>query len=362
MLLKIIIRLVIIAILVCTFIIADNRIDKEFAALAQINPVPQTLEMVNQQHYAEASDYLAYFMQFDYVKSDTIAVNLLQSIEDKRNSISYQIDKITEGVLAGKSDEVGGQISAIISDFLIVGDIRDILIEGTHWFEGEEVDEFILALSSVGVVSSAASYAAGTGTPVEVGVTFIKLAKKTGKLPPWMQKRVLDGVRVMKQTKNMDIITETATPIYAIVKQAGVKDGLSIVETTGDMKSLKSGVRFAETFGKQSGVVIKIAGADALRLCDEMKHIPKGTIVLSTTYGKSGMRLLHKYGNDVFLKNIGKLKYLTRLSKMLYKGVLFDLLKWLLTQMPAWILYAVAGACGLFIANDMRKLVFKSNT
>lgn len=47
-----------------------------------------------------------------------------------RNSFSYQASKLGEGLLADTWDEGIGKTAGVITDFFIVGDIRDLTVLG----------------------------------------------------------------------------------------------------------------------------------------------------------------------------------------------------------------------------------------
>ncbi|NEX23477.1 hypothetical protein G3480_24845 [Thiorhodococcus mannitoliphagus] len=44
---------------------------------------------------------------------------------------------------------------------MFIGDLRDLTKQGLHWARGEETDEVIAALATIGVVASAAQLASG---------------------------------------------------------------------------------------------------------------------------------------------------------------------------------------------------------
>ena len=62
------------------------------------------------------------------------------------------------------------------SDLLVVGDIRDIAIQGPKAIRGEDYDAFVLGLSLVGVATVLPS------GPIDVGASVLKTAKRSGKM------------------------------------------------------------------------------------------------------------------------------------------------------------------------------------
>ncbi|MGB8146584.1 MAG: hypothetical protein WCF05_15650 [Chromatiaceae bacterium] len=167
-------------------------------ALVHVNPVPETRALVAEQRYAEAGDYLDFFMAYEYVSQDPEAVTLLAEIQAVRDSVGYQAQKLADGLWTGTSDEVVGQAAGVITDLFVIGDLRDLAQQGSHWYQDEEVDEVLTALATLGVAASTAqalSTVATVGTggaaaPTVAGSTAAKggvvLLKASGHGERWV--------------------------------------------------------------------------------------------------------------------------------------------------------------------------------
>ena len=118
-------------------------------ALTRIDPLPDTRAMLAEERYAEAWDYLSFFMDYDYVNQNPEARSLHQEISNKRSSWKYQLSKLSEGLLSGTSDETIGQAASFASDIFVIGDIRDLAVQGVNLAQGEEVDKTLVALASL---------------------------------------------------------------------------------------------------------------------------------------------------------------------------------------------------------------------
>ena len=74
--------------------------------------------------------------------------------------------KLGEGIFEGTSDEAIGQAAALITDFLVIGDIRDLTRQAINWSQDKQIDAVIAALSGIGLAASAVEIAsAGVGLP-----------------------------------------------------------------------------------------------------------------------------------------------------------------------------------------------------
>ena len=105
--------------------------------------MPETRTLVAEGRYADAADYLGFFLDYDYVRQDPEAQTLYSQIEAVRAGPAYQADKFAEGLIQGTRDEVIGQAVGVASDFFVIGDLRDLLHQGRQCVKDEEVDEVI---------------------------------------------------------------------------------------------------------------------------------------------------------------------------------------------------------------------------
>ena len=78
----------------------------------------------------------------------------------------------------GSGEEIAG---TVISDFLVIGDIRDLLVQGTNYARGENYDRIILGLSAIGLLTSGGALVTMGGSAlIDAGVSVIKATYKAG--------------------------------------------------------------------------------------------------------------------------------------------------------------------------------------
>ena len=314
-------------------------------ALSRIDPLPEVNTLLQQERYAEAFNYLDFFMDYEYVQENPEAQALYAQIEEQRTSWNYQLSKVTEGLLSGTSDETWGQVAAVATDFFVVGDIRDLAYQGINLVQGEEVDEVIVALATLGVVVTAAQVASGAGTvatggiaaPAVVGSTVaksslitLKAARKLGKLPSWLGKTLIQAAKKATKTKNLNSLTPIFRDVNTLAKTRG---GFKLIEQTKNAAELRRMARFAQTFESSSATVYRLGGKTAVKLAQQTTKASKKSIKLAATFGKDGLTVLDKVGGLKFTKLV------SRASKMTYKGDIFRLIAKLLLLITTWILY-----------------------
>ncbi len=193
---------------------------------------------------------------------------------------------------------IGG---AVLSDFLVYGDLRDITLQSYNYATGADVDEFILIISAVGLAATAGTYlSAGLAAPARSAVSLVKLAKRSGRLTAKFAghltgslKRVLPAERVVtvyKSTRFVDLPEALAKNVdkAEMAKLGAVFDDLAAigkgtdnltairllkhVETPADLARMKT---VAKVGGRQTLAWSDRFGANLLKL---VKPVAKFTV------------------------------------------------------------------------------------
>jgi hypothetical protein len=325
---KILTSIVVALLVTFSIITLQDRAIFDTRDLVRIDPVPKTLELVEESRYSEAYNYLSFFMNFDYVQENEKAVELYRSIEEKRDSFEYNAKKVIEGVIKGDSDENIGKLSAIASDFLVIGDIRDLVIEGKHYMEDKDVDSFVVALSTLGLLATASNiYTLGSTSHIKSSISVLKYGQKIKKIPHWLVRMIIKGAKVAKETKSLKHIKNILEPIYKLYDKVGIKQTLNLIKKTKNLDELQSVVKISKRFGKSSGELIKVTGKRSIKYINSMPNVKKETILLASTYGEKGIVALKKLGQSKFLRRV---KFTSRFTKIVYKHLPDMLPTWLL--------------------------------
>jgi len=313
--------------------------------LVHIDPMPKTWELIKEKKYADADEYLSYFIQFDYVKENPKAVELSNALKEKRDSYEYKKEKLIEGVIEGKSDENIGKVSAIASDFLVVGDIRDLFIQGSNYINDEKVDSVVVALSSLGLVATISTiYTLGATTPAKSSISILKYGKKVNKIPNWLSKTIIKEAKISKETKSLSNVKKILEPIYSLYKRVGLKRSLNILKETKNLTELKGVLKISKRFGKSSSQLIKVTGVKSIKSINSMQKVNPKSILYASSYGDKGVVALKRLGEAKFLKRV---KFLSRVSKTTYKGNFDSIFQRLLNSLPTSLLFSIV-FLGLF--------------
>jgi hypothetical protein len=263
----------------------------------------------------------------------------MQTIQTKRDSVPYKTEKIMQGILEGKSDETVGQAAAIASDFLVIGDIRDLAIQGMHYLNNDEVDTLIVSLSSLGLLATVSTaYSVGTLAPVKSSISFLKYAKRKNKIPLWLQTKLIKDIQNAKQKKSLVGIQNLLAPIHKLYDKVGFIQAMNLISKSRNIKELKLLSKLGTRFKKKSQILLNISNNTAVKYMQKMPNVSPKNFLYASSYGENGLKGLHKMGANTFMKRVG---FSSNLVKTTYKGNLNVLFNALLKNISNSLLYSI---------------------
>ena len=344
---KLFYKISLIGIIVLSAVLVYQKHTYAYHTLVRVDPIPHTKALISQEKYMDAQEYLEYFMQFNYVSQVPEAQELLSAIQTKRESLEYRSSKIYEGIRTGTSDEVAGQISAIGSDFFFIGDLRDLGIEGQHYFKDEKVDTVLVSLSTIGLAASVSTlFTFGTGSVAKGSISVLKLAHKGNKIPAWMGKYLVEQTKHIKETKSITPFIPLLKNISDIKQQVGLNNTLKILSKTKNINELKSMSKLSKHYGKNTALMLDLSHTKLLTHTNTLRYYDKSTIKLATSYDKSGFVHLLKGGEKHFIKTTKRMK---SYAKVGYKGEIWKVFLWLMKHLNNTILIAMLSIASLLL-------------
>jgi hypothetical protein len=243
-------------------------------------------ELIDDCDLATADSYVA----VGEAQGLTLSAELQQAYE---NSTTLGAQAYCVGAQAGtgfitgegaSASHIGG---AVLSDFLVYGDLRDIARQSYNFATGVEVDEFILILSGIGLAATAGTYfTAGIAAPARSAVSLVKFAKRTGQLTGKFAghlaaslKRVLPAERIVsayKATPFTELPTALPKALAKSVDQAemaklgSIFDDLSAIGRSTDQLTALRLLKHVETPADLAKlkVAAKIGGRQTLAWTD----------------------------------------------------------------------------------------------
>lgn len=268
--------------------ISDRALDRSFNQDVAQSQIQSALA-------AGDSDLAQSFLDLAHdrgVAVDPALAGKVKVATDEAASAAATASRFAHGLLTGEPDDLVGLAGTALGDLFVFGDIRDATREGTRLLTGQQADPLILGLACVGLAITAGTYASlGVGTPGRIGLSLVKVARRTGRLssrlaawigrslrsivdwgaisraaalndPVMAVRAAREAVKVNKATDLVDLVGNVGRVETKAGTQAAL-DSLKIAEGPRDMSRL---ARLAEASGNKTRAIVKLLGRGAIVL------------------------------------------------------------------------------------------------
>lgn len=211
------------------------------------------------------------------------------------NSAASTARRFAAGFVTGEVNDMASLSGTVAGDLFVYGDIRDVVREGKRLAMGENADQLVLGLASVGLVVTAATYVSvGGATPVRAGLSMVKDARKVGRLgagltewagrsargvvdAPMLQQAVatasiarpgqtISAMKAAFKAEKAGALVRLAKDVGRVGEKAGTKGALDVLRIADGPKDVARAARLAESKGSQTRAIVKILGRGALLL------------------------------------------------------------------------------------------------
>lgn len=243
-----------------------------------------------EKKYEEAKLLSCYIVSSDGFNENIkqTSKDICEKSEEILSSKTYKIKKCVSSMINGKPDDLNSFFCVLFSDITIFGDIRDIVRESIKYFRNEEVDEFVVGLSMLGVAS-----------PI---FDFLKILKKSSSLNENMAQSIL------KDKKLAENVWEFSKDWY---KQAGAQSLISVLKFAKTPQEFNNLSKYTKTYGPETTyiAVTKTKG----KILEEYKPLILYTnsyhlfrIGLKDFIGKDGYQIIVLSLLNMFKEKLGK--------------------------------------------------------
>jgi hypothetical protein len=218
------------------------------------------------------------------VAIDPVLQEKVTSATAEATTTSHKAKSFARGLITGEPDDMAALAGTAVGDLFVFGDIRDALREGKRLAAGEQADELVLGLASVGIAITAGTYLTfGAAAPVRAGLTLVKVARKTGSLggelagnigrmvrqagfsggsPVLVVRAARDAVKVERAGGLLNL----ARDVGRLERAAGGRaafDGLKVAKEPAEVTRV---ARLAEKEGSRTRAILKVVGRGAITL------------------------------------------------------------------------------------------------
>jgi hypothetical protein len=195
---------------------------------------------------------------------DGALANEVTQVATNHGSAANTAGRFVHGLWTGEPADLASLAGTAVGDLSVFGDIRDAAREGTHYLTGQKYDPWILGLAGVGIAITAATYVTvGTTAPERVGLSMVKVARRTGRFNPVLAVRV---AREAVKIEGAGGLVELAGNVGRVETKAGTQaalDSLAVAEGPQDMSRL---ARLSAAKGGKTRAIVKLLGRAAIVL------------------------------------------------------------------------------------------------
>jgi hypothetical protein len=181
---------------------------------SKFDPIKEIQKLQSQNRRDEALD----LVQF-YEENKTVDP---QKIKELKAELEYtpveKFKSIVNGAITGRVYDTFSGIGAIVSDFLVWGDIRDLSIQSWRYLKNEKTDVIVAVLSGVGIFLSVKPYADVTISFAKNSVKYFRRILSFGG-NNFILKQLLKGKLSLTETKLVFNLLKKTNGQYLVPQQ-----------------------------------------------------------------------------------------------------------------------------------------------
>jgi hypothetical protein len=166
------------------------------------------------------------------------------------------------GALSGRGTSIEGLVGAVAADFFVVGDIRDLMIQGGRYVMDGETDELIVVLSGVGIATTLLP-------EVDWVPAVLKAARKAGAMTRGLADSIITAVKAGK-AERLNALMKDVKRLAARASPGGAARLLRLADSPEDVAKLarfveaeKAGAFALHVSGKEGAAIVRAAEASA---------------------------------------------------------------------------------------------------
>lgn len=316
----------------------ELRLLAEMEGLVHLDPIPKTMEL-QKVSICAAIEYLEHFMDFDYVKNNSDAVELFKRLKEDRASLRSRSKSMLESFWKGTDTGACPEdmLASTLSDITGVGSFRTLY----EHYTGKEMGEFTLWLARIDALLTTGTVTAGVvtivggvitftgvGSPVgiplaggggtatatlTVGKTasvFFRTAHRLNKISAPFQKELVVIFKEANKLKSAEPLKPAIASLRKLWGIQGLKgaDHLSLISRAKNLKELDHMVEIAGVYGKNTAKFLELGGEKAVAIYRQHGKSKLLTEAMNTSiqYGEKGTELLLKAGPESFMKGMAR--------------------------------------------------------
>ena len=309
---------------------ATEPFEEEVGEIPDYDWLEEICELQAEGRLGEAEQLADWVLDGSDITNRAEVVAIRDEVHERRTAFWNRAYRAGKGFVVGEGtsiEELGG---AVVSDFLLWGDIRDLAKQGWNKVKGKETDPVVAGLAAVGVITSVASYvpdpAEGAEVSADASFSLLKTLRKTGHLSKRFCGVLVDGCRQSVKAKSLSKgMKEIAVGMKGLIDGAGAARAAAIMKHVDDVDSLTAVSKMAKKAAEPAAILVRkhgAAGVDAIR---ELSKAEDGAEALAKAArkGPKGLKKIltyTKYGART-VKSV-RLEHIQQLAKEIARKII----------------------------------------
>jgi len=266
----------------------ERNLARALRALPDHDFTPDIAAFEKQGRISEALDWARYVTNNPALPGQSAATGLVARLEQEQNSLWRQADRAAKGFITGSGNSVEELSGAIMSDLVVYGDCRDLIVQGYYRLTRHETDPTVAALAAIGLLTEFIDGA-------DWAPAVLKAFKKTGALSQRMIDWLTATCRTAFASRRLDpALTRLFANIRRLYDRLGIAKTAAVfrhAENADDVAFLAARV---ESHPNEVYRFLTVAGNDGLPLLRRFSDGPAAfeRLALAVRKGPPGIALL----------------------------------------------------------------------
>ena len=281
---------------------ATGSFEDEITSLPNYNWLAEIRGLEAEGRLAEAEHLADWVLEESDIPNREEVATTRESIHRKRTSFLNRARLTVKGFIKGDGTSIEELAGAMVSDFFLWGDVRDLTQQGYYKATGKETDPVIASLAAVGVVTSVMSHipdpAEGGEVAADTSLSFLKTLKKTGHLSRKFCGVIVDGCKKSVKSKSLTKgMKDIVVGMKGLFDGAGAARAAALMKHVDDVDSLKAVSKMAKHTAEPTAILVRMHGVEGVKAIRALAKTENGVDMLAkaSRKGPKGLETLLTY-------------------------------------------------------------------
>lgn len=183
---------------------------------------------------------------------------LLSLAREKEHSIAEKSWRFLCGFISGKSVGTGDAAGAIVSDFLVFGDVRDLVLQAGLFAMGRETDPMLAAISGAGILTELFPVA-------DWFPAALKILRKRGVFTQEFSRHLYRAISFAGKSRSLKKDGILAN-LYRLLSRQGVIRSMETMKHVKTPLHLDTAAKLAEKSPEKLHLAVRAAGEEVLEI------------------------------------------------------------------------------------------------